>query len=428
MLIEFSVKNFKSIKEKQTLSLVSSPGGEHRGTHTIPTLDSKLSLVRSSVVYGPNASGKTSLIRALATMKRIVLHSAQSQLGDKLPVIPYLFDQTTRHQPTEFFITFLHHHVRYEYGFTATDDRIWEEWLFAFPKGSPQTWISRTFNPTDGQYKWGNLENLRGAKQTWKNATLPNVLFLSRAIQLGSQQLQPVFDWFQNKLQIVLGDLLPEFTLASCGIEKERKKILNFLQEADFHIHDLELKVESIELEKFSANLLALQKETMEGLKTRGVKEITRYDLKLIHLGVQDELIQLDMNEESTGTQKFFSYAGPWLDVLQNGCVLVVDELSNNLHPKLVRYMVEMFHRSVSNPHNAQLIFTTHETSILNQDVFRRDQIWFTQKDKFNATILYPLTDFSPRKGVENLEKGYLLGRYGALPFLQEINVPLGGK
>ena len=167
-------------------------------------------------------------------------------------------------------------------------------------------------------------------------------------------------------------------------------------------------------------NAEALGDEVPEAV--RAVEDLERIDLTLFHLG-QDKghLFELDFNEESDGTQRFFRLAGPWLDVLQEGRILCVDELNAHLHPLLVQYLVEMFHNQEKNPNNAQLIFTTHETSILNQELFRRDQIWFTEKDEYNATTLYPLTDFRPRKGVENLERGYLQGRYGALPYFHEI-------
>ena len=128
-----------------------------------------------------------------------------------------------------------------------------------------------------------------------------------------------------------------------------------------------------------------------------------------------------DFEDEPDGTQKLFAFAGPWLDALKNGYVLVIDELHDNLHPKMVRFLVDLFHSAEMNPKNAQLVFTTHETSILNQKVFRRDQIWFCEKDAKQATNLYPLTDFSPKKGRENLEANYLAGRYGALPYLRNL-------
>nr|WP_217641988.1 AAA family ATPase [Atopomonas hussainii] len=157
------------------------------------------------------------------------------------------------------------------------------------------------------------------------------------------------------------------------------------------------------------------------------MKDNIFYDIKTIHAGTQDQAVAFEFDDESDGTQKLFSYAGPWLNVLETGKVLIIDELHDNLHPRLVHFLVDLFHNSETNQKNAQLVFTTHETSILNQDVFRRDQIWFCEKNKDQATSLYPLTDFSPRKGRENLEDAYLSGRYGALPYVRPIRSSRAG-
>jgi AAA15 family ATPase/GTPase len=143
--------------------------------------------------------------------------------------------------------------------------------------------------------------------------------------------------------------------------------------------------------------------------------------IKAVHKNTESEYETFDFEDESDGTQKLFAFAGPWIDSLANGYVLFIDELHDNLHPRLVRFLVQLFHSSKTNPKNAQLVFTTHETSILNQEVFRRDQVWFCEKNQQQATILYPLTDFSPRKGRENLELAYLSGRYGALPYVRPL-------
>jgi len=146
-------------------------------------------------------------------------------------------------------------------------------------------------------------------------------------------------------------------------------------------------------------------------------------ELYMIHKDSTGNLVKFNFDEESDGTQKLFSFAGPWLDTLKNGYVLFVDELHDNLHPRLVRFLVELFHSSETNPNNAQLVFTTHETTILNQVVFRRDQIWFCEKRHDKATSVYSLTDFSPRKGRENLELSYLAGRYGAVPYMRKLKI-----
>jgi AAA15 family ATPase/GTPase len=183
--------------------------------------------------------------------------------------------------------------------------------------------------------------------------------------------------------------------------DEEKTKLLDFLRAADLGIEDVIMKEFSYEIE--------------------GLGNHKSLDIKTVHKGMDGELVNFDIDDESEGTQKLFSFAIPWMDSLAHGHVLVIDELHDNLHPRLVQFLVELFHNDESNPNNAQLIFTTHETSILNQEVFRRDQIWFCEKDEHQASTLYPLTDFSPRKGRENLELAYLSGRYGALPYVRPL-------
>ena len=201
-----------------------------------------------------------------------------------------------------------------------------------------------------------------------------------------------------------------------------RRKIVTFLQNADIAVQD-------IVLEKQPFDVALLPAEVSGSLRMKLIEDLDGKELLKINFLHQsddsDKLVKFDLNEESDGTQKLFAVAGIWLDSLSKGGVLVVDELHDNLHPTLVEYLVRLFHNRRTNPHNAQLIFTTHETSILSQDIFRRDQIWFCERDKQQSTTLFPLTDFSPRKGRENLEVSYLAGRYGALPFLRDSTAML---
>jgi AAA15 family ATPase/GTPase len=249
-----------------------------------------------------------------------------------------------------------------------------------------------------------------------QNATRENALFLSTAVQLNNEQLKPIFGWFKDKLRPTnVGGWGPSFTASLCEKNETKAQVLNFLQSADFNIHDIE-----VESEKFDPN--SLPDELPEAFKETLIKEMQGkevVDIKTVHKTQSGKLIPMNFSEESDGTQKFFSFAGPWIDILKNGYILVVDELHDNLHPKMVRYLVNLFHDDRTNPKNAQLIFTTHETSILNQEVFRRDQIWFCEKNKEQETSVYPLTDFSTRKNRENLELSYLSGRFGAIPFIK---------
>lgn len=419
MLIEMNVANFRSFSDVQTFSLVKGKGEELAGSNSFKAgLTNELELLRSAAIYGPNASGKSNFLRALRTMRLIVLESAANQQrGDLLSVTPFRLSPDTRQAPSEFEVTFLVDGIRYQYGFSATPEQIHEEWLLAYPKGRAQRWFSRVWLPEQKRFDWELGNNLMGEKQLWQKSTRDNALFLSTAVQLNSEQLQPIFDWFKTKLRMANVDGWgPSFSAHLCE-NNEKSKVMNFLNAADIHIDDVLIETRPFDLNELPDEMPEYLKSLLAGqMKGEKVREI-----KTIHKDSEGKLVTFDLDDESDGTQKLFAFAGPWIDSLENGYVLFIDELHGNLHPRLVRYLVELFHNPEINSKNAQLIFTTHETSILNQDVFRRDQIWFCDKDKKQATNLYPLTDFSPRKGRENLELAYLSGRYGALPFVKHI-------
>ena len=424
MLVDFKVKNFRSIKEEQLLSLVASSQKEFVDTHTfLPTTSKNLSLVKIAAIYGANAAGKSNILKALDTMKKIVRDSATKyQRGDELPIKPFLFDKEVN-EPTEFEINFIYNEARYQYGFATTKERITEEWLIAYPKGRPQNWFARAYDEETKEYKWQFGDKLTGKKQLWQESTRGNALFLSTAVQLNSEQLQPVFDWFANKLKITsVNGWDPSFTMSKCLDEKYKKSILRFLKTADMDIEDIEIEVGEFDPSNLPDDMpVELKEKIAQDLKG---KELIK-GAKFYHLNHYGKKVALDFDDESDGTQKLFAFIGPWIDSLENGNILLIDELHDNFHPLMVKFLIEMFHNKDMNKSDAQLIFTTHETSVLNQDTFRRDQIWFCEK-RNRATNLYPLTDFSPRKGVEDLEKGYLSGRYGALPFFKDISMAMG--
>jgi len=420
MLIQFSVKNWRSVRDEQTLSLVKAKGDELSELNTFkPEAPATNELLRSVAIYGANAAGKSNFINAMRAMTSIITEASSTrQPGDSLPVTPFLLDESTQSAPTEFEVSFIINNIRYQYGFSATSTRIIEEWLIAYPNGRPQNWFSRQYNAESGEYSWSLGNSLTGQKQAWQDATTENRLFLSTATQLNSKQLKPVLNWFKYVVRFgSVSGWAPNYTASQCEKTEQKQKILEFLRAADLDITDVAVKTE-----KFSSKHLPdslpeeVKKDILENMEDNII-----FEIKTIHTGAQNQRIEFEFDEESDGTQKLFSFAGPWLNVLETGRVLFIDELHDNLHPKLVRFLVDLFQNPKTNTKNAQLIFTTHETSILNQDVFRRDQIWFCEKDKTQATSLYPLTDFSPRKGRENLEDAYLAGRYGALPYVRKF-------
>ena len=418
MLIEFSVTNFRSIKEETRLSLVASHDKKHGDSNVVvPKLaeDARpIRLLRSAAIYGANASGKTNLLLGLKTMRDIVRRSSDHL--DELPVTPFRFDPKCGTLPTSFEVICVADGVRYQYGFSATPHEVTDEWLYAWPSGRMQVWFERSRSETSGEPSWKLGGKLTGDREVWRRATRPQALFLSTAISLNSTQLRPLFDWFRERLHVAsFSGWTPNFSLEYCR-ENDQAGIVNFLAAADLAVTDIRIVEKDFSPEMLPKDMpTKLKKDIVE--KLAGKKTVE--DVFLRHQPIDGKSAELDMKEESHGTQKMFALAGPWLDSLAEGNVIVFDELHDNLHPALVRFLVSLFHDPEANPHGAQLVFSTHDTSILDRDVFRPDQIWFCERNARLETSLFPLSDFRPRRGVENLEKAYLAGRFGALPYIQ---------
>ncbi|SPD72223.1 conserved hypothetical protein [uncultured Desulfobacterium sp.] len=421
MLIEFSVTNYRSFLTTQSLKLTANTATELQEQNTfVSPLSNTPRLLRSAVVYGPNAAGKSNLVQAIAFMKAIVLLSAkQSQEGEEIDVTPFLFNMQSSLDPSEFEVIFIQDGIQYQYGFAATTKRITGEWLFAYPEGRAQKWFERNYDSKTQEDIWYFGPKFTGRRTIWQEATRSNALFLSTAIQLNNEQLKPVFKWFDDKL-VTLGQkesLNIGFSISECEEEEKRRKILEFMNAADLSISD-------ILLEKREFSLDDLPDEMPQHLKDEIVRDLEGKKLtrvSFLHPSSDNgKDVALELTEESAGTRRLYALAGPWLDVLENGLVFFVDELDTSLHPLLVRFLLGLLHNTETNRFNAQLVFTTHDTTVLDQTLLRRDQVWFVEKDDNNATRLYPLSDYKPRKG-EALQKGYLYGRYGALPFPGEL-------
>lgn len=387
--------------------MVADSSKELETTNTfLPTGKTKLPRLLHCVgIYGANATGKSNLLRAMQVMREIVLSSAkESQAGEPIEGIHShaLFTD----KPTEFEIIFIVKGVRYQYGFAATRELITEEWLFAFPAGRSQQWLSRVYDHDLKTYSWSiNASQIKGKRTLWKNATRDNALFISTAAQLNSEQFGLILEWFRETLVVrKTDDISPAKTLVLCKNSEGKLKILEFLNTADISVSDLELREDLVSL------------EVKQG-KVRNVNVRVNFVINFSHQTSEGKDFSLPLELESAGTRRLFEIAGVWLEILEQGRVICIDELESSLHPLITHFLVSLFHNPKINQKQAQLIFTTHDTNILDNDILRRDQIWFTEKDRNQSTRLYPLSDFSPRKQ-EALQKGYLQGRYGALPYI----------
>ena len=420
MLIEFKVTNFRSIKETQTLSMVADAALKELESNT---LDSGISnfpkLLRSAVIYGPNASGKSNLIAALAFMEQMVRESAQeAQVGESIEVMPFRLDAQSSGEDSEFEIHFIAEEVRYQYGFRLNVARITSEWLIAYPKGSAQHWFERQYNASSDKYdyKFSDLFDEGKARQERANYTIANNLYLSVAVQKNSQKLLPVFTWFQKKLQYILSmNRLHEGQTSNlCLTEEGKLKVLGFMNAAGISVKDFSVEKKSFTQDDLPSNL-------SDEVRVRVLKNMQgaiKIETQFLYQTAAGHLVAFDLDDESDGTQTLFSFVARWLRLLESDEVLFIDEIDTSLHPLLVHHLVKLLN---CNNSKAQLIFTTHDTTLLSQRIMRRDQVYFVEKDQQQSTKLYSLADFSPRKN-EALEKGYLNGRYGAIPFLSELD------
>lgn len=416
MLLEFRVRNFRSIRDEQALNLIASGDKELAVTHLASTgLKSAPHALRTVVVYGPNASGKSSLLRALDYMRAVVAESATViQPGQTYNVQPFKLDPATAHQPTEFEITFLLSGVRHQYAFAMTPQRIVSESLLVYRSSKPTQLFSRQHIDGDG-YDYEFSTYLTGPRKLWQESTRPNALFLSMSAQLNSEQLSPVFNWIVRNITFLPAGatVLPDFTTALLATEHGRASIREFLSAADISIAD----VQAVPRKGMHAQLV------MNASGLQSSQEEREFMMPVFEHSTPKGSAKFELHDESEGTQRLYGLIAPVLDCLRDGRVLVVDELDSSLHTLLVRRLITMFQTPELNPNGAQLIFSTHDTSLLDHTLFRRDQIWFTEKDADQATRLYPLTDFSPRKQ-EAWERGYLAGRYGAVPFFSDWPAP----
>jgi uncharacterized protein len=422
MLIEFRVANHRSLRDEQVLTMEAGRVGDDADPRPrqIPGHSEKLLTVAG--LYGANASGKSNVLGALAFMNEAIQMSHRSwEPNQSLPRDPFAWG-SKKTEPSLFEVTFLLDNIRFQYGFLASNERFLEEWLYAWPNGKKQVWFERD----NIAYKFG--ENLRGENKLIENITRPNALFLSAAAQHNHQQLQPIFSWFRSLRSInlsigqlhlyrrwaddfLMAELLDGDALRTRSRESspERKPsgprwecFGNLLKNADVGIVDWRVE------------------------KNEADHDDPTRTIYLKHQNSKFDSSWLPLEEESQGTRTLFHIAWPFLQTIQKGGVLLMDELERSLHPSLARQIIHLFNDPKANPNNAQIIFTTHDTNLLGSTVgepaLRRDQVWLTEKNAEGATALYPLTDYKPRKA-ENLERGYLQGRYGAIPFLGDFLV-----
>lgn len=426
MLIEFKVKNFRSIRDEQTLSLVATKANKELPDCIIdkPLKGlAGLEFLKGAALYGANASGKSNVLLALKYLADLVEDSAtEFKPGDPTWAEPFKLDPTYKTKPSEFEVTFETDGVRYLYGVAVTSHRVVEEYLYAYPEGRANCWCHRTFDPDSHSYEWEKPSGSFKHDAKLQDYTKENVLFLSQGADLNHPQLMQVYMWFKTQLRFLNlgadGGLHPLITLKYFEEENDQQRVLNLIKSADIGISDIRVAERELNLENIKGKIPPDLLSRMLEKNSEG--KLTTPEINFLHHDIEGNTISMDFeDEESAGTQRFFSLLGPWLDILKNGYTVFIDEIDTSLHPLLVRELLKLLFCAQNNPNGAQIVFTTHNPVFLDQTLLRRDQVWFTEKDDSGATSLYPLTDYNER-GNAALAKRYLAGVYGGIPFLPE--------
>lgn len=403
MLLEFTVGNFLSFKEKKTLSLEA---GSIKELKDNVVQEGKYKLLRSAVIYGANSSGKSNFIKALDFMITTISKSSKLNSTDKLNVNPFLLNTETEKLPSYFEILFIENKKRYRYGFEIDNDKIHSEWLYILNEKSKKEdlYFIREINGIGVSEIFAEAKGLEGK-------TRDNALFLSLA------------DQFNSDIAKTLMEKISDMKIISGIDHQDSISMTDTLYGLDGYKTTVEDFIKKLDLGFSSFNIDA---DTDKSFKNRLRTLHNKFDNK----GNIVSQREFKMNEqESSGTNKLFDLSGYIVFTLQFGLILVVDELDAKLHPILTQEIIRLFNNPETNQKNAQLIFTTHDTNLLGANLFRRDQIWFTEKDNLETTDLYSLIEFKDENGKtirndRSFEADYIRGRYGAIPYIsnsQEI-------
>lgn len=397
MLIQFSVSNFLSFKEQATLSMIATQLKELNvlNEDVLYHIDgTDIDALESSVILGANASGKSNLIKALDFFKKFVTNSFKSlQVGEEIGVDSFKLNKTTIDSPSSFEIIFSKDDFIYRYGFETTSKTISEEWFYqkACKKRAKEICLFyRDNDSTTVHPKYSQAQELVN-----KNMVRDNALLLSTAAQFNDRLAVSVINWL-NGMNVIF-----------CSDEE------SMWNQAVKHLDDNGMKERMVEFSKYAD----LGIDDIEKVNDRLVSTHAQYDDN----GNKTADISFSFTKnESDGTLKYFSLAYPILHTLDTGGRLIIDEFDSKLHPLLTEHIISLFGSSEANPRHAQLIFTTHDTNLLSSHLFRRDQVWFTQKDRYGATELYSLAEYKVRSN-SPFEKDYLAGKYGATPIIGNI-------
>jgi len=420
MLVEFSVENYLSFKNKVTFSMLASDDKEHEDTNIITLNDGKR-LLKSAVIYGANASGKSNLIKAIGFMSSFVYLSQERKPDEPITIEPFVLDNSCKNNPSKFDVIFYKDGIKYAYGLTLTSKDVLEEYLYYFENDDRQRTIFERTNKTEYNFNddYGENPDLQ-ILEYFRQFTANNKPYLSIAVMLNYTKVIGAYNWINDMHQYSYSTpyriLRTGYFNVNADKEKTEsivKKAINWVKKVDFGIADIQIKEDK---ELFKDDYFNDGKYTWDNYikilnNIISTHEVDNGD------GMRFKIDFKLYSNESDGTCTFFSIALAIAEKMFHGGVFLKDELSSTFHTLLSKHIVEFFNNT-ENTSISQLIFTTHDTNLLDLDLFRRDQIWFTGKNPdTGVTDVFSLYDFGDRTDVD-VEKGYLLGIYGAIPFI----------
>ncbi len=423
MLLEFKVKNFRSVKDWQGFSMLA----ENKVKELSETVIDKsgYSFLSSAIVYGRNASGKSNLLEAFRALQILVFESAEFKDKQRIPPYdPYRLCSKSTKEAVEFSVDFLaKDNIRYVYSIGFTEFEIEYENLVFYPKSQPATLFNREKNKKTvyGEY-------LTGRKKDIEDLLYPNQLFLSKVGTEKNEQLRIPYSFFSQHMfastihDTDYDDLLIQIFTRKMGkndIPYFKANIDKLMRVADTGIERIIIKEEEIDESSLP--------EDMSSDKKRELLEKYKYKVRTVHKIFESNKVsgevEFRLQDESTGTMKLLAVGGLILEALADGQVLIIDELDKSLHPKLTKALINLFHNKKTNPNNAQLIFATHDVSLLDNELFRRDQVWFAEKEYEGCSHYYAISDIQGIRSNVPYEKWYMSGRFGAMPVINEYEL-----
>lgn len=421
MLIQFSVENFRSIKEKAVLSMLASVDAQH--PENITTIG-KDRCLKTTAIYGANAAGKSNLFLALTTAILAVRQSNDRQLGTPIfNIVPFLFDPETDKAPTSFEFIFVAEGKKYVYGFSATEKQVEAEYLYVYNTSKATTVFERDIHQ-ESEYRFTSPA-LRKQLLPITERNTPNKLFLATATLWNCAETRAPLLWFQNSINTYSTDFSALLNFSGEMFAKDEDNSLRFftndlLREADISIDDYAFESRETEKDELLRQMPSGVRELFSALPVEGGKTYNISTIHRIRKNGEEEVYVLPLHQESKGTRDVFLLSPILKRAFETGETVCIDEFDTSLHPLLVRYLVSLFHDPEINKANAQLVISTHDLSLLTLKAMRRDQIYFIQKSNdTGASELYSLDEFSPRTN-EDVRKAYMLGRYGSVPNVGE--------